>query len=128
VNGDVVRLPLDGGDWVEVKAELNAGEMHDLFAETIGEMRPDGARTLDLKKVPFASLLAYIVRWSLLDTQGRPQPFSESALRGVDGDTYREIRVAVDQHIAAVEAKREARKNGQGGAIESPAISPSLVA
>jgi hypothetical protein len=56
---------------------------------------------------------------------GRPEPVSESAIDGLDVDTYREIVDAVDVHDAACEAARLARKNGQDGATRSPAISPS---
>ncbi len=126
VQGDVVRLPLSGGEWIDVKAELNAGEARHIFSALVKEMHAGRPTTIDPDKVGVTKVVEYVVGWSLLGLDGRPEPVSESAIDGLDVDTYREIVDAVDAHDAACEAARLARKNGQGGESPSPAISPSL--
>jgi hypothetical protein len=125
VQGDVIRLPLSGGEWVDVKAELNAGEARRIFATLVKTMNVGEVTTLDPEKVGLTKVVEYVVGWSLLGADGRPEPVSESAIDGLDQDTYREIVEAVDAHDAAGEAIRVARKNGQGGEKASAAISPS---
>lgn len=126
VQGNVKRLALSGDEWIDVKAELNAGEARRIFSGLVKTMEAGRPTELDPEKVGLTKLVEYIVGWSLLGTDGRPEPVSESAIDGLDQDTYREIMDAVDAHEVAVEAARQARKNGQDGETPSPAISPSL--
>lgn len=122
-----VRLPLSEGDWIEVRAELNIGQTMAMYAD-LSSRGEDGKVRINDHRAPFARLVAYITDWSACDEDGKAEPFSGEALEHLPWDLYGEIVEAVDAHIAAIEAKREARKNGQGGAIGSSAISSSLVA
>jgi hypothetical protein len=119
-----MRLPLSGGEWIDVKAELNAGEARRIFSALVKEMHAGQPTKLDPEKVGLTKVVEYVVGWSLLGMDGRPEPVSESAIDGLDVDTYREIVDAVDVHDAACEAARVARKNGQAGETASAAISP----
>jgi hypothetical protein len=125
VPGDVVRLPLSGGEWIDVKKELNAGEARRVWSALVREMNAGEPTKLDPEKVGLTKVVEYVVGWSLLNADDRPEPVSESAIEGLDVDTYKEIVDAVDQHDARNEALRVARKNGRGGEKASPAISPS---
>jgi hypothetical protein len=125
VPGDVVRLPLSGGEWIDVKKELNAGEARRIFSALVKEMLAGKPTKLDPEKVGLTKVVEYVVGWSLLNADGRPEPVSESAIDGLDVDTYNDIVNAVDAHDAACEAVRVARKNGQGGEMASAATSPS---
>ncbi len=126
VQGNVKRLPISGGEWVDVHAELNAGETNDMNAELVTEMVAGEPVKLDPKKVGFHKVVAYVVGWSLLNRDGYPERLDESAVRALDQDTYLEILAAIDAHQVSVEAIRTARKNGQDGERGSPATSPSL--
>jgi hypothetical protein len=128
VPGDVVRLPLSGDEWIDVKKELNAGEARRIFAALVKEMHAGQPTKLDPEKVGLTKVVEYVVGWSLLGTDGRPEAVSESAIDGLDLDTYREIVDAVDAHDAACDAARLARKNGQDGEKASAATSPSPAA
>jgi hypothetical protein len=125
VQGDVVRLALSGGEWIDVKKELNAGESRRIFATLVKEMHAGQPTKLDPEKVGLTKVVEYVVGWSLLGSDDRPEPVSESAIDGLDLETYREIVDAVDAHDAACDAERLARKNGQAGEKASAAISPS---
>ena len=127
VDSDVVRLPLSGGEWLDVKSELNAGEARRIFSTLVKEMNAGEVTKLDPERVGLTKLVEYVVGWSLLNKRGQPQAISESAFNALDQDTYAELIAAVDAHDARVETIRAARKNGQGGETPSPAISPSLV-
>jgi hypothetical protein len=128
VQGGIVRLPLSGEQWIDVKAELNAGEARKIFSGLVKTMQAGKPTELDPEKVGLTKLLAYLVGWSLCNRDGRPEPIEESSIDNLSQGRYREIMDAVDAHEAASEAKREARKNGQGGEKASAAISPSPVA
>lgn len=132
VGTQTVRLPLTDGEYILVKERLSAGEEQDMFAEMVLDMTAGEKVHLDPKLVQTAKVLAYLVGWSLTD-DGQPVPMAptmsiadrRSTLRSVDGETFREIRVAIDAHEAAVEQARADRKNGPGSESESSKTSPS---
>lgn len=133
VRPDVVILKLSDGDTLTVKARLNAGEEHDAFARMI-ESAPDGSLRRNLRWAGISLAVAYLVDWSLTDDDGRLVAIRDHApdavlaiLKALDPDSYKEVREAIEAHDTAVRAKREQEKNGQGGGLGSPAISPSLV-
>jgi len=134
VGPQTVRLPLSDGEFITVKERLNAGEEQDMFADMVLDMTAGEKVHLDPKSVQMAKVLAYLVGWSLTD-DGAPVPMAptqsvaerRSALRSVDGDTFREIREAIDAHEKAVEQASTDRKNGQAGERESNKTSPSPV-
>ena len=106
VRPGTVRLPLSGGDWVEVRRELNAGEYFDLLLAMS-------------EKKPFAKILAYLLNWSLVGLDdavlpvGPDLPDAErrSLLRSLDKATFRELVAVIDRHERDEEAALEAKKN-----------------
>jgi pectin methylesterase-like acyl-CoA thioesterase len=127
-----VAQAMADGDYIDVVQRLNAGEEQDMFAVMVREMLAGEKVQLDPKAVQTAKVLAYLVGWSLTD-DGAPVPMSPtlsvadrlSTLRSVDGDTFREIRDAIDAHEKAVEEASTARKNGQAGGSDSNKSSAS---
>jgi hypothetical protein len=126
VQPGIVRLALSDSEWIDVKQELTAGEQRRVMAGYVKEMQAGVRTTLDPELVGKTRLQEYIVGWSFVDFDGKPEPFSASALDHLDMDTYREIDDAIDAHEMQIAARREARKNGPDGGKTSPAISPSL--
>jgi hypothetical protein len=122
----VIRLVLSEGEWIDVKRELNAGEARHMHAAAAKETPIGARRVLDLERVGLVIVLEYLVDWSLLGTDGKtPEPVSESAIKGLDQETYDELEALVGAHDAANASERRARKNGQDGEKGSAAISPS---
>jgi hypothetical protein len=117
VQPDVVRLLLSGGDFLDVKRELNAGEYYDLILALT-------------ERKPFAKLLAYVVSWSLVGANDTPIPYSlalpdterRDAVRALDTATMHELIAAVDKHEQAVDAARDAKKNTPAIALVSSQI------
>lgn len=101
------RLPLSGGDWIDVRRELNAGEYFDLLVAMSDRQ-------------PFAKLLAYIVAWSLVGLDDAvlafgpelPDEERRAILRSLDKATFRELVAVVDRHERDEEAALDAKKNG----------------
>lgn len=120
------RLPLSDGEWIEVKAELNAGETRAVFINSVQSMRADTGITLDPHQVGKARIMQYVVGWSLIGLDEKPLAFSESALESVDFDTFTEIMKAVDDHDDAAEKARAERKNLMAGPIGQTPTSLSL--
>jgi hypothetical protein len=128
VQPGIVRLSLSGHQWIDVKEELNAGEARKVYSGLVKKMHPGEPTELDPERVGLTLLLAYIVGWSALNRDGRPEPIDESSFDNLTQDRYREVMDAVTAHDAAVAAKREARKNGQDGETPSARTSPSRAA
>jgi hypothetical protein len=120
------RIPISHGDWVLLKDRLNAGEHKRMLRRgTIGG-RFDGI------EAGTAKVLAYLLDWSVKGLDGKPIPIQgkgssevESALDSIDPDSYSEILRAVETHETAMDAERDAEKNGTDGATTSSALSPS---
>jgi len=106
VRPGTVRLPLSGGDWVEVKRELNAGEYFDMLVA-------------QSERQPFAKILTYVVHWSLVGEHDVAVPWApdlpdaerRDTLRSLDKGTIRELIAAVDRHEREEEAALDAKKN-----------------
>jgi hypothetical protein len=106
------------GAWITVKSELTAGEQRQANSKLVKTMHFGVRPEVDPEQVGFAKVLAYVTGWSIEDAAGKV-PFDESALNGVDSETYAEIEAAVDWHEDQVIAAREARKNGTAGQTKS---------
>lgn len=113
----VERLSLSEGDWVDVKADLNAGEYYDMLV------------SLDARQA-FAKLLAYLIAWSLVDHAGVPVPYGldlpenvrRDTLRSVDTPTIRELIATVDRHERAHDDARNTKKKPTASAAISPSV------
>jgi hypothetical protein len=112
----MVRLTVSGGDFLDVKRELTAGEYYDLILA-------------QSERKPFAKILAYVVSWSLVGPQDTPIPYSlelpeaerRDTVRALDTDTVRELMAVLDKHEQTVEADRTAKKKATAGtATPSP--------
>ncbi len=66
-----------------------------------------------------------MVDWSHADDDGKPVEISESAVDALFPEDYDELKDAIEAHDNWSREERKRRKNGQGGAIVSSAISPS---
>lgn len=106
VRPDTVRLSLSGGEWLDVRRELNAGEYFDLILATS-------------ERKAFSKPLAYLIGWSFTDLDGGPLPYDPRAsdderralLRTFRTDTIREIIATVNRHEEAQDLARAAKKN-----------------
>jgi len=125
VRPSIDRLPLSDGDWIDVKHELNAGDVRRIFTEMIKEQHAGAAAVINSERVGVTKILAYVVQWSFEDHNG-PVPFSESALQHLDTDTFREIAEAVDAHDVRSEQEREDRKKKTAGESTSSATLQSV--
>lgn len=132
-------LQLSQGDWIAVRTKLSTGERHDSY-EHMYLRNPDGSYVttgegrlvVGPANSQVATILAYLLDWSLTAPDGEPLVIRgqsldvvKSMLRSIDEDSFNEIRDAINVHEQAVTIERAAQKNVRGGAKESAAISPS---
>lgn len=110
-------------DWVDVKAELNAGETRAVFTDTVKHMQAGERATIDPQQVGITKLLQYVLAWSFTDADGRVIPFSASALNNLNVESFNEVYAAVDWHDDQVDQRRKERKNAQGIRSASSATS-----
>ena len=121
VQPEITRLPLSGGDWIDVKKQLNAGEQRRVFGRLVKAMHFNEKTEINPEQLGRSKLAEYIIGWSFVDANGSPVPFSEAAIDNLETDTYRELVTAVDEHEARIDEERAAEKNARGDAIKSSA-------
>jgi hypothetical protein len=131
VRPEVVRLQLSGGDFIDVKKELNTGESRRVFARMARDMTPGENVKLDPQQVGMAKVVEYLIGWSFTDEDGRPVPLPESpemkeaVISNLHIDTWNEIRLAVDEHEERVDAQRAQEKKVPTIESSSKTTSPS---
>jgi hypothetical protein len=142
VQPETIRLELDEGDWLLVKARLTAGDringrerMYVRNADGTYPTKADGARIMSVDLLKLSTITTYLVDWSLVGLDGKPLDIRgasvatlEAIVRGLDGDAYEDIYTAIEAHETAVAEARAAQKKTRNGAAGSSPISPSLPA
>lgn len=119
VDPDVERLTLAGGEWVDVKQELSAGEQADLFGKIAKDYTAGEKLTLKPELVARSRLVAYLVGWSFTSREGRAIPVSAAAIYNLRQDVQAEIIAALDEHEAKQKALREDEAKNLVGASGS---------
>lgn len=115
-------IPLTDGDWIRVKMDLDNGDTKKL--ECCGQKPPvsvDGKIIfpIDWEVYEMERALIYLTEWSFADAQGNQTKPSMATLKALNPDDFKELELAIYEHIA----KRKAAKNGSRGgqtAAESP--------
>lgn len=103
------RLDLGDGHWIEVKRQLNYGEMSDVAESTKGS----------LIRSQVQLLAAYILDWSLVDDQGQTLPVGTlderiRSLRAMESVAVNAIDDVITAHAEAVTAaKKPAAQRGK---------------
>ena len=129
-----VTLPLANGRTVTVWAELNHGQyiamLARMFTEaTNGEMRRDVIKTTD------ATVIAYLLDWTLTDPQGERIPVRgqapaavQDALNNLRQSVAQDVKRVIEAHHAAVEAAGDELKKTASTDGSSVTPSPSVSA
>lgn len=122
-----VRLPLAGGQYIDVRKRLTHGETEDMYARIM----PHGF-DIDRREVRTAKIVAYLTGWSL--TLGdKPVPMSpdlpeqtrRDTIRSLDPDRAFEIYKAIEAHEQATDEERAAQKKILNGGPDAPETSTS---
>ena len=80
---------------------------------------PAGEPTLDVAKVGISKILAYLLGWSFVGRDGRPESYNleqpedirRALIDNLDQDTYRELLTAITTHEDREEQALVAKKN-----------------
>lgn len=126
VRPESVRLDLTDGNYLIVKKRLNHGEQTEMF-KSLYVAGIDGSLHANPLRVGMARILAYLLDWSAtsLPIRGKSPNDVEAILNSFESEDVAVIRAAIDNHIAQMEAERDAEKKDRDGGSRSPAISPS---
>lgn len=130
VTPEPVRIPLRGGQWVDIAKCLNHGETEDMFER----MSPHGIMA-SRRWVRTAKILAYVLGWSLT-RDGKPVPMGPTGgelpeetridtVRALHPDRAIEIYDAIEVHEAAQAKALAEQKKILSGAPAAAAILPS---
>ena len=125
-SGAAVKLPLSGGDWVLVHAELTYGQQRRLAAAghprepgVLAEQGQGKGLTVDLAAYDIERLVTWVMDWSFTDGDGRPVLVSREAIEGLTPETAQEIGAALDAHVEALEAKKAPPPSGSAATSSS---------
>ncbi len=118
VQPGTVRLPLSGGDWIEIKRLLSVGDQKRVNGSGMRHI-VEGDKVevkVDFAETSFTRTLAYLVGWSFLDDQGQPVKITRSSVESLTTDAYGEIEAAINGHVEDIAL---AKKTQDGGAKPS---------
>ena len=131
VRPDTTVLKISRGDTLTVKRRLTHGETIASYARMY-LASADGQRAVNPLQVGMAIVTSYLIDWSLTTDDGARVTIRdvsvealEAILNSLEPESFTEIREAIQAHDAAMQAEREAEKNGRGTETGSPEISPS---
>jgi pectin methylesterase-like acyl-CoA thioesterase len=122
VRPETVTLTLENGDRLIVRKRLSAGQQRARLARCY-VTAPDGATRLNGLEIGRATMLAYLVDWTITD-EGEPVPIrglSEDELAAVvdnlEGPDFREVREAIEAHERREADAREDEKKTAVGSL-----------
>jgi hypothetical protein len=126
------RLQLAGGRYVDIKSQLNHGELEDMYAHWAPYITPGELAQLDRREVRTAKVLAYVIGWSLTN-KGAAVPMSlhmsyaerQSTIANLHPDRFDEIHKAIEAHEAKCDAERARLKKTRDGLPADAPIAPS---
>jgi hypothetical protein len=127
-------LTLANGDTLLVRTRLNAGEERRSLTRMYF-ITPEGERTLNPLQVGMATIVAFLIDWSLCDDTGARVEIRglspddlEAVLDNLDPDDFKEIKDAIMAHERAMIVERDAekkRKDGASGSSATPTSPPA---
>jgi len=128
-----LRIVLEGGDWLEVKKHLTAGESRHAQAKVLKPTSPGETPIFDLEHLGIAQAVAYLLDWNITDESDRPvriadQPYDvvAAALKNQSPESLREILAAIEAHDTAMVAERNHEKKVPAGATVPDPTSTSV--
>ncbi len=128
---DVEKLPLSDGDWIEVKRDLNNGDVKKL--EVAGQKPPtmvDGqvVYPIDWEVYEIERDLIYITDWSLTGLDDKVLKVGRDALRAITPEDFQEIHDAITKHVMSRRQVKNAARAAKAQTEEPPTPSPNTSA
>lgn len=113
VTPETERLPLSDGEWIDIKKRLTAGESRQVSLGCIRGVKEDPETGKDMYDVDtvkraFAKVEAYLLDWSFTDDQDKRVQVSPDAIRALSPEAFSEVEAAIDAHVQAQEAAKNA--------------------
>jgi len=123
------RIPLHGGQFIDIKKRLTHGEREDMHARMSSQI----GQGLDRREYRNARALAYLLGWSLTD-EGTPVAYSPSmseddrraTLCMLDPDRFDEIYKAITDYEEAAAAQKKILSGSNGKSETSPSLSAAV--
>jgi len=129
-----VTLPLANGRTITVWAELNHGQYIAMLSRMFTESK-DGELRRDVIKTTDATVIAYLIDWTLTDPQGErigvrglPPNDVQDALNNLRQAVAQDVKRTIEAHHAAVEAAGMALKKTESTDASSARPSSSASA
>jgi hypothetical protein len=136
VRPETATLTLADGATLTVRRRLTAGEARARLERWTAADPETGVLRPNYARLGLATITAYLLDWSLTDDAGRLVDLRgmgiadlETTIDNLEGDTFAEIRSAIEAHESAMIAERDAQKKTDGSNGSAPiSTSPGVVA
>lgn len=116
----VVRLALSDLEWVDIRAQLTAGEARALFDRIYRRNAHGLMETVPFQLAP-ATLLAYVLAWNLVDAEGRAVDLAGlddagrlATFDALDAPTHTQIYQLIEAHLEREAAARQKSSGPRG--------------
>lgn len=142
----VDRVMISDGDWIEVKRDLNVGEVKKM--ESAGQsptpvmLAGVPINPIDWERYEFERAAIYLVDWSLRDAKDKPVTLKDkegnidlSKLRALSPDSFKEISDAIMKHAVdrsrqraqEAEAEKKLRRVADQPTGDQPSVSETTL-
>lgn len=126
--GEITKLPLSGGVEITIRRRLNTGQQRARY-DRMYEAGVDGQMKVKALHVSMALVSAYLLDWTVCDARGPvaiaglPIEDLVTILDNLEPERFEEIHWAIREHVARMDASRDAEKKTPSGEPASSAIS-----
>lgn len=119
---DVDRIEISDGDWIEVRRDLNNGEVKKL--EAAGQKPPiaiDGKlyNNIDWERYNIERAMIFMTAWSLRGEDDKPVRLDISALKALEPESFAEIDTAIVNHTIERALAKKALREAEAKAKEA---------
>lgn len=100
VDADIVRVVLEGGEWLELKKGLSWGEQEHL--RTVGMTKVTLGQSdvaVDWSAFSVARIATWVVDWSARGRDGKPLAITIDNIKALHPKAAQAINEAIDRHI-----------------------------
>lgn len=124
-----IRFDVSGGDWIEIKRQLNTGDQRRLEGSGLKPPVMVGDKVvspIDWGLFEIERAIIYLTDWSFVGPDEKTVlPLTLDAVRSLDVESFNEINKVIMDHIMAtgkakLEALREAKERAEQAEKERP--------
>lgn len=122
---EVERIEISDGDWIEIKKDLNTGEVKRLESSGLKPPVTDVVtgklvNPIDWEIYEIDRAVIFLQDWSFRDSSDKPVKISRDSVKALDPATFEEINVAIFEHTVRRATEKKTLKTDRVESSELP--------